>query len=316
KVDTQGMEAFSDTGFGSDIGILYSSAIDKDSSYRAGLVVKNLIEPMVKMSAVSDTIPRQYIIAGNYSRAIDRDIKTSVFLDLYMPVGIDFVFKAGAEGKFFNIFSVRTGYDSYGIFSVGAGAEIADLGAIDYGFFITGLDITHRVSVKARFGGSVSAIRAEKERLDRERIEKRARMLAAEELKSLREKIDNMTGEARKKEYFKAVHYAKGLENYFDGNLKLALIEFETVAQVDIEYMNTRYYLGMIKGVLGQEKEQLYDKEIIRLYREGVSKYVKEDYAGAKKEWEAILKIDPYNRLALENLKEVNSILRNLEEQK
>ena len=34
---------------------------------------------------------------------------------------------------------------------------------------------------------------------------------------------------------------------------------------------------------------------------------------GAKREWEKILAIDPYNRLALDNLKEVNSILLSIE---
>jgi len=199
---------------------------------------------------------------------------------------------------------------------VGAGAEVADLGSVDYGFFITGLDIAHRVSVKARFGGSISQLRGEKEKIEREKIEKRARALASEELKALREKIDKMTGEAQKAEYFKASHYARGLENYYEGNLKMALLEFETVAQVDAGYMNTRYYAGLIKGILGQGKEDLYSPEIIKLYKSGVSKYVAEDYKGAKQEWEAILKIDPYNRLAIENLKEVNSILRNLEEEK
>jgi hypothetical protein len=316
KIDTQGMDAFSDTGFGADLGLMYDMVLDKESSVRAALVLKNTIEPQVKMSAISDIIPRQLILAGNYKRAITKDIITAVYMDLYMPIGIDFVIKAGAEASFFRMFSLRLGFDSFGIYSIGAGAEVLNAYSIDYGFFMTEIGTQHRVSLKARFGDSVLNQRVNKEKLDRERIEKRARLLAAEELKTLRDKIDRMTGEVKKNEYFKAMHYARGLENYGDANMKMSLLEFETVFQADPDYMNVRYYIGLIKGILGQEKDKLYADEIVKLYRAGVDRYVKEDYAGAKAEWEKILKIDPYNRLAIDNLKEVNSILRNLEEPK
>lgn len=316
KVDTQGMDIYNDTGFGADLGLFYTFRFNAQNSVRAALVLKNTIEPQVKMSVVNDIIPRQLIAAGSYSREMSKDIFLSGYLDMYMPFGINFVIKAGVDAMFFKIFSLRLGYDSYGIYSAGAGVEVFNYGSIDYGFFITELDLQHRVSFKARFGESVINQRANKEKLEQEKIEKKARILAAEELKSLREKIDKMTGEAKKEEYFKASHYAKGLENYFDGNLKMGLIEFETVFLVDQEYMNTRYYIGLIKGVLGQGREKLYSDEIIKHYRLGVEKYVKEDYVGAREEWEKILKLDPYNRLAIDNLKEVNSILRNLEETK
>jgi hypothetical protein len=316
KIDTQGMDVYNDTGFGSDLGLLYRLKPDNESSASAAIVLKNMIEPQVKMSAVNDIIPRQLIMAGSYMRQFGKDILLSGFLDLYMPLGVNFVLKTGADAIFFKIFSLRLGYDSYGIYSAGAGVEVFNYGAIDYGFFITELDVQHRVSFKARFGDSVIAQRANKEKIEMEKVEKRARVMAAEELKTLREKIDKMTGEAKKNEFFKASHYAKGLENYYDGNLKMSVIEFETVFQADPEYMNTRYYLGLIKGILGQVREKLYSDEIIKIYRTGVEKYVKEDYAGARDEWEKILKLDPYNRLAIDNLKEVNSILRNLEETK
>jgi hypothetical protein len=316
KIDSQGMDAYSDTGFGADLGLLYNMRPDNYSSARAALVLKNAIEPQVKMSAVSDIIPRQLIIAGNYKREAVKDILLSAYLDMYIPLGINFAMKAGAEATFFRVFSVRLGYDSYGIYSAGAGVDIFNYGSIDYGFFMTGLGVQHRMSFKARFGDSILAQRANKEKIELEKIEKKARQMAAEELKGMKEKIDKMAGDARKNEYFKASHYAKGLENYYDSNLKMAVIEFETVFQADPEYMNTRYYIGLINGILGQSREKLYSDEIIKLYKAGVEKYVKEDYAGARDEWDKILKLDPYNRLAIDNLKEVNSILRNLEETK
>ena len=189
-----------------------------------------------------------------------------------------------------------------------------NIGALDYGVFFSELDVEHRFSLKARFGESVLDQRDNRDKIQQEKIEQKARLLAADELKSMREKIDKMAGEAKKDEFFKALHYTKGLETYYDGDLKRAVVEFETVRQVDPNYMNTNYYIGLIRGELGQGRDQLYSDEILKIYRAGVDKYIKEDYAGAKEEWEKILKIDPYNRLAIENLKEVNSIIRNLEE--
>jgi hypothetical protein len=314
KVDTQSMSVYNDSGFGADLGFMYNTQIDSDSFVRGALTIRNLIEPQVKMSLDESVVPRQYVLGGCYGRNLTKDINAEAYLDLYMPVGIAFVFKAGAEAEFLKIFSVRAGYDSYNISSLGAGINLFNVGAIDYGVFFTEIGLSHRFTLKARFGDSVIEQRANKEKLELEKIEKKARLLAAEELKGMREKIDKMAGEAKKSELFKATHYTKGLENYYDGNLKMSLLEFETVYQVDTEYMNTRYYIGLIKGILGQGRDQLYSDEIIRLYRSGVDKYVKEDYAGARDEWEKILKLDPVNRLAIENLKEVNSILRNLED--
>ncbi len=314
KVDTQGMSTYNDTGFGADLGLMYDLELDGDNAVRAALVFKNLLEPQVKMSQVNDIIPRQFIVAGSYSRVFTKDVNASAFLDLYMPVGINFIFKAGLETGLFRIFSIRAGYDSYNITSIGAGITLFETGSLDYGMFFTELDISHRLSLKMRFGESVLEQRINKEKIEREKIEKKARLLAAEELKNMREKIDKMAGEAKKNELFKAMHYTKALENYYDGNLKMSLLEFETVYQADQNYMNTLYYISLLKSMLGQGKEKLYSDEIIRIYRAGVDLYVKEDYEGARQEWEKILKIDPYNRLAIENLKEVNSILRNLEE--
>ena len=305
KVDSQSMSVFNDTGFGADLGFLYVMSPDADSSARAAVVIKNLVEPQIKMSAVSDIVPRQLVLAGNYDRALTKDINISCYTDIYAPVGIDFVIKLGAEATFFRTFAVRAGYDSNNIASVGAGLDIMNIGAIDYGVFFSELDVEHRFSLKLRFGESVLDQRANREKIEQEKIENKARMLAADELRSIREKIDKMTGEAKKKEFFKASHYARGLETYYDGDLKSAIVEFETVQQVDPNYMNTNYYIGMIRGKLGQSKGQLYSDEILKIYRAGVDKYIKEDYAGAKEEWEKILKIDPYNRLAIESLKKL-----------
>lgn len=314
KVDFQSLYESNDVGFGVDLGFLYLWEITKNDKLNFGLVLRNLIEPQIKLSLYNDFIPRQYILGVNYTKIFNDDFSGQLFIDFYTPLNIDFIFKSGLEVLLYRIFSLRFGYDSYNIYSVGAGIELFKTVFFDYGFFITEIGTQHRISLRSVFGESIIEERLNKEKLEAQKIEKRARLLAAEELKNMREKIDKIAGESKQKEYFKAIHYTKGLENYYDGNLKMSLIEFETVYQVDQNYMNTQYYISLIKNLLGQGRDALYSEEIIKLYRSGVEKYIKEDYNGAKQEWEKILKLDPYNRLAIENLREVNSILRNLEE--
>jgi|DewCreStandDraft_4_1066084.scaffolds.fasta_scaffold03128_14 hypothetical protein len=314
KIDLQSLSEYNDVGFGSDFGLLYLAGFSENDKINFGLVLRNLIEPQIKLSLHNDIIPRQYILGINYEKVFNQDIKGQLFLDLYAPFNIDFIYKTGIEILLYKIFSIRLGYDSYNIYSFGTGVEIFNTITFDYGFFVTEIGIQHRISLKSFFGDNVIEERANKEKIEAQKIEKRARLLAAEELKNMREKIDKIAGESKQKEFFKAIHYTRGLENYYDGNLKMALLEFETVYQADKSYMNTQYYISLIKNIIGQTKDMLYSEEIMKLYRSGVDKYIKEDYKGAKQEWEKILKIDPYNRLAIENLREVNSILRNLEE--
>jgi outer membrane protein assembly factor BamD (BamD/ComL family) len=85
---------------------------------------------------------------------------------------------------------------------------------------------------------------------------------------------------------------------------------------MDREYMSVAYYRGFIAGLIASKKQSNYSDEIVALYRDGVNKYLAQDYKGAKESWEKILKIDPYNRLAIENLKEVNPLIREVENMK
>ncbi len=314
KMDFQSLYESNDAGFGSDIGFLYLFDLNETDKINIGLVFRNLIEPQIKLSLYNNYIPRQYILGINYKKIFNEDFSGQIFFDFFAPFNIDFIVKSGIEVTLYKVFSLRFGYDSYNIYSAGAGVEIFNMVYFDYGFLITEIGTQHRISLRSVFGENIIEERLNKEKLEAQKIEKRARLLAAEELKNMREKIDKIAGESRQKEYFKAIHYTRGLENYYDNNLKMALIEFETVFQVDKNYMNTQYYISLIKNILGQGRDMLYAEEIMKLYRSGVEKYIKEDYKGAKQEWEKILKIDPYNRLAIENLREVNSILRNLEE--
>lgn len=298
-----------DLTFAMDVGVYYRFIQYDNQTFGAALVLKNVIEPDFKLSGTGDTIPRQLLAGASYERALTADIKGAVNLDVIVPVGTDFDIKAGLEFMFFKMVALRAGYNTYQIGSIGAGLTLFESLTLDYGLFFTETEPQNRFALKYVFGDNVPDLRKRKSEIEQEKIEKMARMLAAKQLEQLRGNIDKM----KDKERFKALHYSRGLESYFDGDLKRALAEFNTVLEIDMEYMSVVYYTSYIKGLMDRTKQGEYSEAVLKLYREGVGLYLKQDYKGAKEKWESILKIDPYNRLAIENLKEVNPLLSELE---
>jgi tetratricopeptide (TPR) repeat protein len=313
KFDRQQLAGFADSGFGCDAGLYYEKPLDTDDNISAGLNIKNLIEPSLNLAGSPDNLPRQALLGVSYSRLFGKELKTSFFLDGSVPLGSEFQYNAGMELAIFRTLFIRAGYNSYEISSLGAGLDLFDSVSVDYGFFMTGIDDQHRVSLRMRFGGNMSEARQNRDANENAKIEAKAKKMAAEELEKMKKSIEDLKKDASTKEYFKALHYTKGLEAYFDSDYKRSLAEFETVRNIDDNYLNTRTYLSMLRNILSKSKQENYSDEILKLYRSGVEKYMKQDYKGAKADWEKILKIDPYNKLATDNLKEVNSLLRDIE---
>jgi len=59
-----------------------------------------------------------------------------------------------------------------------------------------------------------------------------------------------------------------------------------------------------------------YPPEIMNIYYRGIDLFVQKKYEEAIAEWQKILEIDPYNQLALRNIKEAEQRLRKLRELK
>jgi tetratricopeptide (TPR) repeat protein len=317
KLDYNDLANYSDNlSFGMDAGLYYRAISETSQALDAGLTVKNLVEPDLKLSGASDSIPRQLIAGIYYMRPITDSINAGLMTDITAPIGNPFDIRAGLELAFFNTVKLRGGYSSYGITSFGAGVRLFNAVTVDYGLFFTDMGSQNRFSFTADFGGDIKEARKNKSDIEEARVEKKAKDLAAKELSELRGDIDKMTGKVKERERFKAVHYTQGLEAYFDGDLKGALLEFNTVFDLDSGYMSVAYYKGFVAGLLARTKQSNYSDEIVALYRDGVNKYLAQDYRGAKESWEKILKIDPYNKLAIENLKEVNPLIREVDEMK
>ncbi len=113
-------------------------------------------------------------------------------------------------------------------------------------------------------------------------------------------------------EAFKSQKYARGLQLYSEGEYDEALTEFETVARFDPDYLSVQEYINRTKAELRDVKT--YSPEILAIYYRGIDLFVQKNYEEAITEWEKILEIDPYNKLARRNIKEARDRLRKLRE--
>ena len=113
-------------------------------------------------------------------------------------------------------------------------------------------------------------------------------------------------------ESFKSERYSKGLQLFADGAYQEALEEFETVAEYDSEYLNVQYYIQRSRAEM--KDVSTYSPEILDIYYRGVDLFVQKKYEEAIVEWRKILEIDPYNKLAIRNIKEAEDRLRKLKQ--
>lgn len=126
-----------------------------------------------------------------------------------------------------------------------------------------------------------------------------------------REKV-TMKEQLTADETFKSDRYARGLQLYADGYYDEALLAFEEVARADPNYLKVQDYLQLTRAEM--KDVTTYSPEILALYYRGIDLFVQKKYGGAIVEWKKILAIDPYNKLALKNIKEAEDRLRKLRE--
>ncbi len=139
------------------------------------------------------------------------------------------------------------------------------------------------------------------------------------ERKKMAEELDNKLKEEKAKlkkqltadDQFKRQHYTKGIELYEKGDYDGAITEFNSVLRFDPDYIEATEYLKKAKGA--KKKPSTYPKKTMDLYYKGIDFYVAGEYKKAVIEWKKILRIDPYNKLALRNIRDAERKIKELE---
>lgn len=104
----------------------------------------------------------------------------------------------------------------------------------------------------------------------------------------------------KRQEEAKSKDYVKGLELYNRGLYEEALKHFQAVAALDPRYADTQLYINRIRAQ--NQNIATYSQQIRSYYQQGVKLYLDGEFQRAIAIWQEILKIDPYNKLALKNI--------------
>jgi tetratricopeptide (TPR) repeat protein len=110
----------------------------------------------------------------------------------------------------------------------------------------------------------------------------------------------------------KSALYEAGLILFGDGKYPEALDVFNRLAALDPGYLKVQEYVQRTKSQMKSVEE--YGPEILQIYYKGLDLFVQKKYKEAIEEWTKILKNDPYNKLALRNIREAEERLRKLSE--
>ncbi len=310
KFDTHSIGGYFDSGYGFDFGMIYTPFYG-ENTLRTALSVKNIIEPFMNLKTNKDINPRQIITGLSFKRKISEGFSVMALSDVSFFKG-GYGIKAGFETEIFGGYFLRAGYDTSGIASFGAGAMFMDFINADYGFFMGDAGLNHRVSLRMRFGESVSKIREDKEAAELARINKRIAEEMQKKEKELEKKYAGKGEEALKREKYKARNYIAGVEYFRDGKIKEAKASFMLVKEVDPNYMNVITYLSEL-AAYDKYSEENYSEEELKLYRQGVEYYMNEKYEEAKASWEAAIRINKYNVPAREGLRKLELLLKKIE---
>jgi tetratricopeptide (TPR) repeat protein len=237
-------------------------------------------------------------------------------------------------------FALRGGWHAYG-WSTGVGGNYYGV-YLDYALSSETLGLSHRFSLTYRWGLSL----AEQAKIRAQRLEaetdQRAQVIAQREMQKSKTAMESLikaqvvrhAKEKRKiietsrqliqkqvlnqkravaNEYFKALHYFRGIEDYMKKNYREARVEFETVAKYDPNYMQLRFYLARVKSML-DPSVQLLNNENSNYYYQGMDYYVQNNFEAAIEEWKKILVTQPNSVLALRNIEEAQERLVRIKE--
>jgi len=301
-------------GFGADFGLIYEPFY----FVSAGLVVKNLINPVLTLQTTEERLPREYV-AGFAVKIPVKPVKVNLTSDFVFPEEADFKIKAGIELTGFDILSVRAGYDG-DAFCFGGGIKFMGISA-DYAYLLNEyLGGLSRFSVAYNFG-----LTLEEQKIDREKKLK-------EEVKKVIDQEFRKKETAKAKEYFDKAfslykegdydnalseldrafewkedyaeakklkelivkkmvdkYYEKGVSCYKSGDWTAAYENFKNVAEVDVNYKDTKNYLAMI------DKKIKLTGDLKEYFSKGVELYVNRKYDDAMEIFTKALKIAPDN---------------------
>ncbi len=271
------MQRFNYAGFGCDLGLLY----EPYNFFRAGITVKNLIQPVFSMQSDTETLPRSLILGffGKY-KAGDFEFKGAYDMETAETQGI--INRFGLETSWLNVFALRFGYGESN-FSFGAGIQIYDI-KIDYAFITNNyFGRMDRYTFSYLFGMT----------LEEQRLQRR-KAIYGEVRRMVDEKIKIKIKEEAEALY--RVSYAYYQKNEYEEALLAAEKALEWKKDYEPAVKMKKILEEKLKEKLKTDEGKDLSADNETYISAGIELYEKKQYDEAIKQWELALKSRPGNK--------------------
>jgi len=290
------LAGYKDTGFGFDLGTIYSVGFINGLS--AGLKVSNVYSPRIKLHSLEQRYPLavrgglayKRLISGGYSLVISADVEKTENAGADVYAGGEF----GINDKIF----ARLGYMRDKL-TLGGGISLYNI-RFDYAYTsLPELDISHRFSLGYSFGAPVDVKRAQKDEM---RIQQRLNALKQQEQQKLLNKIEQELDRARQfeenGEIYKSVeayYKALGMDDQNEDARNKVIVLFEQIKQ-DVARQAGQGYIN-----------NLIDRQL----EIGNGYFDKKQYDKAAEQYKLALILAPDNRQAKGSLAAIEKIENN-----
>lgn len=336
--DNQSFGSFSGSGVGFDVGFSANQTFSGQSMLRGlreGLVVRNLVEPSVKLDQEKVSDPME-IGFGLGIISMIQNVHMITAIELINPRYSPLTLRVGQEFTYANNYSLRVGVDDVTP-TFGGGARFRNV-ALDYAYRSEDFGDSHRISLSVRLGSSLSEQQA------------RARLAREEEInQTISNRMDEMEGSQITRSM------EQGKKMLRDGDYESALGRFEVALLWDPDnkeadslatFSRYKRAITLAQGSMGEsdyagalihlktalrhipedgEAQQLINTcnrriaasrnsavAIDNLMRKAIDLYAERRFTEASSGFEEVLKIDSGNQLAKEYRKKCRINIRTL----
>ncbi len=326
KVDNQSFGSSSGSGIGLDVGFA-SKQQRKNSRFfkeiREGLAIQNIVEPTLKLDQERVPDPMRVVLGlSAVSELENLTLVTSI--DFVNPRFSPFSVRFGQELQLLNHFSLRAGLDDTTP-TYGFGARYRAF-MVDYAYRDEDLGGNHRISLSISFGASTDE-RREKSRRELERhigteINREMERMERDQIKTALQRADSLF---TLEEYDEAIESYE-MAQYWDpendhARARVAEAKYRISFEAGRKFLQNRDYLqaiyhfrqahsyapedtasvSLIRACEQELSESRHRERLIdQLLRKAIDLYAEQRLRDALFGFEEILKIDPFNPLALE----------------
>jgi len=336
KMQRQSLAGFSDSGAGLDLGLIVHPvlAAGSESSFASsltlGLMVRNVVEPTIRLDEESVPDPRGIRAGLAYAHPFGDRLAMLMTCDVEKTRDMDSRVHAGLELDFMSTLAMRVGLNT-GTFTAGAGVVWRDVG-LDYQFESNPIESVSRIGLSFTFGPTTDEshqayLVAEEEELqaklnrafeqrNRTRIERiltqakeaiaAGRYNEALEILAMVEVLS--PGESDVRDLQAAAFRSRGLELEAAGDYAGAIVALGRALSLQPEDSETAEALARVRAA--SDRQAARTSEIRKMLDEALDAFAAGDLLTARTGFANVLAVQPDDREAEAMLRRTEEAIR------